>query len=198
MTNKTLMLCAAALLAVGSGAGCSADPETTVAPPPPATGESRGPTVLAAAGESAPDFTLSPVEGGAGVSLAGSLKAAEGKPTVLVLGSASCSFSREEIEHLAEAKPAYRVLAVIQGTPDEVKGSLPGAVPFPVLVDADGGVLAKYKVNSTPSVVVLDGTGKIAYIGAGGYLPPAMIGEMTGSVAKGVPIDVTTIKPQGG
>lgn len=198
MTNKTLMLCAAALLA-----GCSADPEPTVAPPPPATGELHGPSVLAAvdvavAGGTAPDFTLSPVEGGAGVSLASSLKANEGKPTVLVLGSASCSFSREEIEHLAEAKPAYRVLAVIQGKPDEVKGSLPGAVPFPVLVDADGGVLAKYKVNATPSVVVLDGAGKIAYIGAGGYLPPAMIGEMAGHVANGVSIDVKSIKPQGG
>ncbi len=185
MTTRTLMLAALVL------AGCSAgSPET-----PPAESTASAP---APAPAEAPAFRLAAADGSGEVSLADTVKASAGAPTVLVLGSASCSFSRQEVDELAAANPAYRVLAVVQGSAAEVKGTLPARIPFPVLVDADGAVLSKYNVTATPSVVILSGSGAIAYAGKGGYLPPATVEELAGKVSRGEAVDASAVKPQGG
>jgi hypothetical protein len=100
------------------------------------------------------------------------------------------------VDELAAAKPGFAVVAIVQGTPQEVKASLPAGVPFPVLVDAAGETLALYGVEATPSVVVLDGKGGVAYRGAGGYIPPARIAEMAAKAARGEPVG--PVNPEGG
>lgn len=184
MTTKTLMFAALVL------AGCSAG---SVEKPAPESAASAP-----AAATPAPEFRLATVDGSSEVTLADTLKASAGAPTVLVLGSATCSFSRQEVEELAASNPTYRVVAVVQGSPAEVKGTLPAKVPFPVLVDTDGAVLARYKVGATPSVVILNGAGAIAYSGAGGYLPPATVADLAGKVSRGESVDATAVKTQGG
>jgi hypothetical protein len=167
-------------------AGCSVEPkvETTAAPGAP---DSQAP-VAAAAGPAAPAFRLPAANGGAETALADAIKDAGGKPLVLVLGSASCSYSTQEIDELAVALPTYALLAVVEGSAEEVRGSLPKSVPFPVLVDAGGKALQAYGVKATPSVVVLDGKGAVAFQGDGGYIPPAKIAEIAEKVARGEPV----------
>jgi hypothetical protein len=203
--NRAHLMLAALLLA-----GCSAasegspkdagSPAGTAAPSAPAP-EAAGTPAAAASpvrGAEAPAFALAPVHGGLEVSLSESVKAAAGKPTILVLGAAACSFSRQQVEDLAAAKPDHRVLAVVSGSAAEVKESLPAAVPFPVLVDDGGAVLRKYRVVATPSVVLLDGKGSIAYIGGGGYIDPKVVLDLAGRVARGESVDPAGVKVGGG
>jgi len=172
MPPTRVLLAAAALLA-----GCSSGPS----PAPSAE---------------APSFRLATVDGASEMALADAVRAAGGKPLVLVLGSHDCPYSTQEVEELATSKPDYAVVAVVQGTPQQVKASLPAAVPFPVLVDAAGATLGLYAVEATPSVVVLDGKGGMAYRGPGGYIPPARIAEMAARVARGEPPG--EVAPEGG
>jgi hypothetical protein len=199
------MIAAALLSGCATGAGQSAAP-----PLPERSGTAEAAVAYARAADPplpapeaslhhpAPEFLLDPVDGGARVSLADTLTASKGGPTVLVLGAASCSYSRDQLNALAAAHPGYRILAVVSGTAAEVRGSLPALVPFPVLVDPDGAVLDLYRVTATPSIVVLDGRGTIAYIGGGGCLAPEVVADMADRVARGEHVDGGSIKTQGG
>jgi hypothetical protein len=182
MKTPALLLSGALLLAA-----CSA--EQAAAP----GGSGAGAEVPIPAGP-APDFRLAAADGSGEKSLAEAVAAAGGKPLVLVLGSASCSFSKQEVDELAAAKPGYAVLAVVEGTPEEVRKTLPASLPFPVLVDAGGKALALYSVAATPSVVVLDGKGGIAYRGDGGYIAPALVAEMAEKVGRGEAVGEVTVE----
>ena len=190
MKVTATLLAAAALLA-----GCSAEPDL-VAGPAPTAGGSEMPTIGNTPGIAPPDFKLPSITAPGEISLLDSLRAASGKPLVLVLGSASCSFSTQEVNELAASKPGYAIVCVVQGSEAEARKTLPKSVPFPVLLDLDGSTLQAYDVKSTPSVVVLDDRGHIAYKGDGGYIPPKTIAEMTAKVARGEPVG--TIQTEGG
>jgi hypothetical protein len=187
-------------------AGCaSGEAPSPAAAPAEASAPAAAPAPMAAAaapaeatpGLPAPDFRLAGLDGTT-VSLGEALADAGGAPTVLVLGSATCSYSVREVNDLAAAAPAYRVLAVVAGEPSEVKASLPAKVPFRVLVDTDGATLGKYRVGATPSVVVLDGKGAVAFMGSGGYMDPKDVAGLAAKVAAGTSVDPSTIKTQGG
>ncbi len=170
---------------------------------PPAPAEAP-PAVGAEAGLRAPGFRFPSLGGGAAISLEEAVAAQKGSPLVLVLGDASCSVSTREMEDLAgegalgpgSGETAF--LAVVRGMPGEVAGIVPPGTRFPILVDEEGGILDRYRVMATPSIVVLDGKGRIAYIGDGGYLPPAQVREMAARTARGEAIDASKIQPEGG
>jgi len=184
--RHALPILAAALLL----AGCSAErdaPPSTAAPAAAAAAPAR---------PAPPEFRLPLVTAAGESTLADAVKAAGGRPLVLVLGSASCGDSTRELEDLAASMPPYAVLCVVEGSPAEVRGTLPKSVPFPVAADADGGTLEAYGVSITPSVVVLDGKGGVAYQGDGGYIRPAAIADMAAKVARGEPVG--EIETEGG
>ncbi|HEU4395033.1 MAG TPA: redoxin family protein [Planctomycetota bacterium] len=189
MKATATLLAAAALLA-----GCSAEPEPVATAP--AGGGDPLPSIQNTPGVPPPDFKLPSITAPGEISLVDSLRAASGKPLVIVLGSASCSFSTQEVNELAASKPGYAIVCVVQGQEAEVRKSLPKFVPFPVLLDLDGATLQAYGVKSTPSVVVLDDRGHIAYKGDGGYIPPKTVAEMAAKVARGEPVGV--VQTEGG
>lgn len=157
-----------------------------------------------AAGLLPPAFTLPSLGLSGEMSLADALAKQKGKPLVLVLGAASCSVSTQQVEELVADGAAgpgageVAFLAVVQGSPSEVAGVTPAKAAFPVLLDGSGATLDLYRVGATPSVVVLDGAGRIAYIGAGGYIPVPQVREMAARAAKGEAIDPATVKPAAG
>lgn len=199
--NRSVLLLAAAALAA-----CSSPVESPAPAPSPEPAAASAPKVPegAEAGLMAPGFRFPSLAGGAAMTLEDALAAQKGRPLVLVLGDVGCSVSTREMEELsgdgAEGPGSgdAAFVAIVKGKAGEVAGVVPPGTRYPVLVDEEGGVLDRYKVMATPSVVVLDGRGRIAYIGEGGYLPPAQIRELAGCAARGEAIDASKIRPEGG
>ena len=201
-TRAPLLLPSLLLLSCLLPAACSSTPPSPAPPPPPPpapAAEAAGPE----AGLRAPSFSLPALGFPGTMTLEDALARQGGKPLVLVLGAASCSISTQEMEEMAAAGLAGPggdpgVVFVVQGTPAEVLAVAPKKAAFPVLVDGDGSVLTRYLVASTPSIVVLDGSGRIAYIGSGGYIPVPAVKEMAAAAGRGEAIDPASVIPEGG
>lgn len=98
-----------------------------------------------------------------------------GKILVLEFWSFKCPVSLAYDERVAQLQSKYSqrevvVLAVASNrneSPVEVQRNAANLkLPFPVLLDRDGALADKVGATHTPSVVILDRTGKLSYRGA--------------------------------
>ena len=121
-------------------------------------------------GDKAPDFSLpnlntDKMEG---------LKDYLGKPTILFFIQSACYSCLQEAKAFQEMKDKYKdkinIVAVgvdLLGKPMLVTWASHNNIKYPVLLDPIFSVPEKYGFSYTPSSVIIDNTGKIAFIHAG-------------------------------
>lgn len=121
-------------------------------------------------GDQAPDFSLpnlssDKMEG---------LKDYLGKPTILFFIQSACYSCLQEAKAFQEMKDRYKdrinIVAVgvdLLGKPMLVTWASHNNISYPVLLDPIFSVPEKYGFSYTPSSVIIDKTGKIAFIHAG-------------------------------
>jgi len=104
-----------------------------------------------------------------------SLHAYSGKVVVLVFWSYKCATSSRyssQIEHMQNKYDRNRVVVLgVSAGPDEtaeniLKNKTNLGVTFPVLLDTEGRVAASLEATHSPSVFIIDGTGRLRYQGA--------------------------------
>ncbi|MGH7855870.1 MAG: redoxin domain-containing protein, partial [Candidatus Binatia bacterium] len=160
-----------------------------------------GPTLAElAVGQPAPDFKLSDLDGRE-VSLA-SLR---GKTVVLEWINPNCPVSRRHAEAKTmtstAAKHAEVVWLAINSTnrshgdfvaaADHKKYNADHGIAYPVLDDSSGEVGRAYGAATTPHMYVIDGAGKLAYVGAiddsprGGNASVNYVDSALGALASG-------------
>ncbi len=123
-------------------------------------------------GGTAPDFTLQSTEGQT-ISLA----AQRGKPTVVIFVASWYEVCREEMPTMVETFRAHQAhgvvfLGVDVYEEEEVAQQFRQEfqIPFPLLVDANGEVTGRYRVNGTPTTFFLDPDGVLRDVVVGGPL----------------------------
>ncbi|HNV70489.1 MAG TPA: TlpA disulfide reductase family protein [Candidatus Ozemobacteraceae bacterium] len=120
-------------------------------------------------GDTAPDFSLPNLV----TDKMESLKDYLGKPTVLFFIQSACYSCLQEAKALKTLKEQYadiNVLAVgvdLLGKPMLVSWATHNSLNYPVLLDPIFSVPEKYGFSYTPSSVIIDKDGKIAWIHAG-------------------------------
>lgn len=123
-------------------------------------------------GDPAPDFSLPNLA----TDKMESLKDYLGKPIVLFFIQSACYSCLQEAKALKELKDKYsdiEILAVgvdLLGKPMLVSWAAHNNLNFPVLLDPIFAVPEKYGFSFTPSSVIIDREGKIAFIHSG-YRP---------------------------
>ncbi len=135
------------------------------------------PSVGLAIGSVAPDFTLKTLDGGES-----SLSDYAGRPVLINFWASWCGPCRAEMPEIIAAYRAHRdsglqvlaidhaqldVLADVEAFVDEL------GMPFPVLLDTQGDVIAAYAVPGLPTSVFVD---------AEGFVQGVNVGPMTGDV----------------
>lgn len=116
-------------------------------------------------GSTAPLFALSAPSGSKI-----ELKDLRGKNVLLVFWSTQCDYCKNELEELKKFADTYRgqivVLAVnYMETPHSVSVyEKEQQINFPVVIDANGSIFSKYKIDGTPYHFLIDKDGKIAVI----------------------------------
>jgi peroxiredoxin len=98
-----------------------------------------------------------------------------GQVVVLNFWAFWCDTWKAEMPHLQELiarqeELGFRLVAVtVDGTrlPEFRKRAGSGKPPFPILLDVDGQVSARYKVTHVPTVVIIDRAERIRYTAAG-------------------------------
>lgn len=122
-------------------------------------------------GQPAPDFTLTDMEGNSV-----SLSNLKGKVVFLDFWSTWCPPCRESLPHTQslsqheKAKSGELVVLAINAREeaDKVKQFMQEkGFSFRVLMDKDGAVLDKYKVQGIPTFVLIDREGKVAWVQVG-------------------------------
>ncbi len=137
-------------------------------------------------GHIAPAFTLPDIQG-----RQVSLEAYKGKIVVLNFWAFWCDTWKAELPHLKtlamrQDEVGFRLLAVsVDGTRLKEFLSLTGGkVPFPVLLDVGGKVSASYKIGHVPTIVIVDGAGKVCFVKAGYPGNEAVLHEITRIAAR--------------
>jgi peroxiredoxin len=135
-----------------------------------------GPTLAElAVGQAAPDFKLKDLDG-----REVSLSAFKGKTVVLEWINPNCPFSRAHSDKktmsATAAKHADAVWLGINSTntthrdylapAEHKKFNTEKGITYPVLLDSSGEVGRAYGAATTPHMFVIDGGGKLAYVGA--------------------------------
>ena len=120
-------------------------------------------------GDSGPSFVLPDVEG-----KQVRLEDYRGKPVVLNFWAFWCDTWKAELPHLKELAKrqdeiGFHLLSIsVDGTRlQEFLSVTGGKTPFPVLLDVGGKVSADYHIGHVPTVVILDGAGKVRYVKVG-------------------------------
>lgn len=118
-------------------------------------------------GEEAPDFSLPVVVGGDTTSHQ-SLKALRGKVVLLDFWATWCGPCRQTlplVERLAREhqKDGLSVIGINQGeSPTQVKQFYAGRDPgYTIVSDADGAVSNEWGITGLPTLIVVDGNGKV-------------------------------------
>jgi cytochrome c biogenesis protein CcmG, thiol:disulfide interchange protein DsbE len=123
----------------------------------------KTPPAKIAVDATAPDFRLKDIKGQE-VNL-GSLR---NRPVLLVFATTWCPYCKEEIPRIKEIQRQGRQkkLEVLNIYVNETESKVADfaaryALPYPVLLDKDGKVAEQYQVRGVPTLVLLDGQGKI-------------------------------------
>lgn len=121
-------------------------------------------------GDAVPDFTLTDTQG-----KEHHLEALRGKVVVLIVWSSRCPQSRSygvRLERLRKALDPKRVallgLAPSRGETNEAVDAArrEAKMELPVALDPDGGVCKSLGAVTTPTAYVVDGEGRLRYVGA--------------------------------
>ena len=132
------------------------------------------PTGVAAADSMVPSFELVTFAGEAW-----SDKSLQGRPTLLVFWAPWCNVCQKELPLLEQFyrqnKPAqFRVLSIgfadTRANVEAFVKARPGVFIFPTGYDEDRWVANAFKVNATPTYVLIDARGTIALVHRGGGL----------------------------
>lgn len=175
------MIC---LIVVGIAAtACSLrNPKSTTATGPATADQVRD---GARVGNAAPDFQLTRM-GGSQVSLS----ELRGKPAVLIFWTAWCPVCKEEAPHFNALAAQYesrgvRVLGInIQDSRARAEGGIKDfGIRYTVARDADAAVSRRYRVTGTPTIVFLDASGVVRYVG--NELPADYASRLDELLAKG-------------
>ena len=117
----------------------------------------------------APDFTLPDIKG-----RPIRLQDFKGKLVVLNFWAFWCDTWKDEMPHLKalaarQDELGFRLIAIsVDGKRlQEFLKRTKGDVPFPVLLDAGGGVSARYAISHVPTVVIVDAGGRIRSVKIG-------------------------------
>ncbi len=102
------------------------------------------------------------------------LDSLRGRPVVLNFWAFWCDTWKAELPSLRalaeqQDEMGFRLVAVsVDGTRlAEFQRLTGGQVPFPVLLDAGGAVSRRYAVRHVPTVVILDGAGRVRFVASG-------------------------------
>jgi cytochrome c biogenesis protein CcmG, thiol:disulfide interchange protein DsbE len=142
----------------------------------------------------APKFTATDFSTGSSFTFAG--KSSNGKPTLLVFWSATCSHCQKEIPKLVahyKAHPGqYNVVSVTHIKKDSPDGkshrkiteaySKAVGIPWPILEDPARNIQELYKVVSNPTTILIDAKGNVQ--DAWFFVHEDMEGAMTKALAK--------------
>lgn len=139
-------------------------------------------------GRDAPDFSLSD-SAGKSVTLA----SLQGMPAALIFYTENCTWCRSQMPRLAEVyrrlnNVDVRIIGVLVGEADAVRSETfarEHELDFPILLDADREVCSAYQITRVPTIVVVDGEGKITRIYEGATEQLAGIVEQTMLAAAG-------------
>lgn len=148
-----------------------------------------------AAGTSAPDFTLTGIDGRRfalkeGLA-AGSLLLVFFKTTC-----PACDLAFPYLAHLQESYPqGWQIWSISQDSPPRTaEYALRFALPFPVLVDEDGYPVSKaYDPPSTPTLYLIEADGSIAYTTHG--FSKDDINELSALIAQRLGVEKNLIAP---
>ncbi len=128
-------------------------------------------------GNAIPDFALESTEGERF-----SLAAQKGKPVVVVFVASWCEVCREEMPMMIETYRAHQPHAVVFIGVDVYEDRATARrfrdefqIPFPLLVDADGAVTTRFRVNGTPTTFFIDHAGILRDVVVGGPLDRAYL-----------------------
>lgn len=131
-------------------------------------------------GDSAPDFALLDVNG-----KQHRLADFKGKTVVLNFWAFWCDTWKDELPHLKELADqqdelGFCLVAIsVDGTRLlEFLKRTNGDVPFPVLLDVGGKVSAAYQVAHVPTVVLVDGEGRVRFVKSGYPGNHVVLGEV--------------------
>ncbi|HZT41989.1 MAG TPA: TlpA disulfide reductase family protein [Chthonomonadaceae bacterium] len=120
-------------------------------------------------GQVAPEFTLPDIKGHPV-----RLQDFKGKPVVLNFWAFWCDTWKDEMPHLKalaarQDELGFRLVAIsVDGKRlQEFLNRTKGEVPFPVLLDAGGGVSARYTISHVPTVVIVDAGGRVRSVKVG-------------------------------
>lgn len=126
-------------------------------------------TTLIFAGDKAPDFTVTMLDGSRLT-----LSDTKGKPTLLIFWATWCSPCREELAHLQEGVidvygDSIRVLPISRGEERKVVEEFIASMgyTFNVGLDSDQVAYSKYATNFIPRCFVIEANGNVLYSGVG-------------------------------
>jgi peroxiredoxin len=126
-------------------------------------------SAVTAVGSPAPDFTLRVLDG---PNLR--LQEQRGKVVLVNFWATWCGPCRKEMPHLNRIADKYRSSGLVMlgiNVDDDVRNAADVAaklgVKFPVLLDTDKKVSKLYDLNSMPSTLVIDRSGRVRYLHRG-------------------------------
>lgn len=124
-------------------------------------------TTLINVGDEAPDFSVEMLDGSTVT-----LSALRGQKVLLIFWATWCPPCRQELSHLQEvidANPDVVVLPISRGEKREVVEAFfqKMGYTFPVGLDVEQTIYRKYASNYIPRSFVVDGNGKVVYVGIG-------------------------------
>jgi peroxiredoxin len=124
-------------------------------------------TTLINVGDEAPNFSVEMLDGSTVT-----LSALRGQKVLLIFWATWCPPCRQEMSHLQEvidANPDVVVLPISRGEKRDVVEAFLQKMgyTFPVGLDVEQAIYRKYASNYIPRSFVIDGNGKVVYVGVG-------------------------------
>lgn len=124
-------------------------------------------------GKTPPNFTVHTTAG------AMPLSQLRGKPVVLNFWASWCPPCTDELPYFERAMQAYRNRIVVVTVSNEAAGVARAylqqhKIDLPLMEDPDGKIFSAYAIPPIPGTVVLDSSGTVTYVSAGGLSWPEL------------------------